>query len=517
MARQTAEDRQDARMKAMVENMIKQSTRPQTEQERITADILARLTELGGQTVGEDSLKFQGSQIILPANMEGKLEEVVSFITDWDEQQNNTFEFSRKFSYRPWDGAAAFDRAMKRVFGTSGIGRATVTFFGVQPPELRTIPVGPRGQTLQVPWGRVEFSMLNATFNLGGTMDSEFGVVFNVSVEAPRKHRKAIEGFFKVLEDELHTGSIYKGKAITANPDEPQFMDLSWLTPDKVIYLPDVLTQLDVNVWSPIKYTAAMRENGIPLKRAVLLEGPNGTGKTLAGDLTAQHCEANGWTFILVRSGEDQFTALQTARMYAPAVVFIEDLDTIASVDKDRDHLSRVLDALDNAQSKGGEVMAVFTTNFPEKLDKGAIRAGRIDAVIHVGVLDGPRYEQLIRAVIPQNLLDKSVEFDKVVAEFDGFLPAFATEAAQRAVRYSIARNMGTPDTITTADLINAAKSEADHIRLMDEAQHGGTRDMNALENALGAVLARELDRTRGKFDGGPLDGLEIALSADGK
>jgi len=303
--------------------------------------------------------------------MKGKIDEVVDFLSDWDKQQNAEFQFIKQFMFKPADGAAALNRAMKKVFGTTGIGKATFSFFGKQPPQYRSVPSGPGGQTLQVPWGKVNFSLLDATFTLGATMTDEYGVVFQIAVEAPKKHQARIEGFFRVIENELINASIYKGRAITAQKiggsDDPQFVDTSGIDPSKIIYRPEVHEQLDVNLWAPMRYTDALREAGIPLKRAVLLEGPNGTGKTLAGLRTAQIAQENGWTFILVRSGEDPFGALTTAKMYAPAVVWIEDLDVIASAGisavEGRKAIARVLDTLDNIQAKGGEVMAGFTSS----------------------------------------------------------------------------------------------------------------------------------------------------------
>lgn len=469
-----------------------------SEREEVTRQILAALDALGGQVTGDNSLTFTGERFVLPASMEGNVGEAVRYLNDWDEQQNTEFSFSRSYRYRPWDGAAAFERAMMRVFGTSGTGKATVSLFGSRPPEYRTVPCGPAA-TMQVPWGLVNFSPIGATFSLEGTEDPEYGVTFQLSVTAPRRHRQRIEGFFTVVEDELKQHSIYKGQAITSDAMEPQFLDTSVVDASRVIYKEEVRAQLEVNMWAPLRYTAAFRENGVPLKRAVLVEGPNGTGKTLAGLLTAQIAQQNGWTFILVRAGDDPLEALKTARVYAPAVVWTEDLDVIASADgpADRAKISRVLDVLDGLQGKGSEVMAGFTTNFVEKLDKGVLRPGRLDAVIHVAELDAAGYEQLVRALTPAALLAAGVDMAAVTQAYEGFLPAFAAEATLRAVRYSIARNGGSAGQITTADLIAAAHGMRDHLDLMNRAQHTGSGTVS-LEDTLAEVIRRALAGTEG-------------------
>lgn len=473
----------------------------ESEQEKTTKRILAALDALGGQTVGDDSLVFAGQKFILPADMEGDIRGAVRYLEDWDEQQNTEFSFSRTYNYRPYDGAAAFERAMKRVFGTSGIGKKTYSLFGSNPPEYRTIPSGP-GTTMQVPWGTVEFSPIQAEFELGATMDSEFGIVFELSVEAPRRNRKRVEGFFTVVEDELTRHSIYKGQAITSEAMEPRFLDVAKIDSSKIIYRQEVITQLDVNMWAPLRYTSALRETGVPLKRAVLVHGPNGTGKTMAGLRTAQIAVENGWTFILVRVGDDPLEALKTARVYSPAVVWVEDLDVIASAENtsNRRKISKVLDVLDGLQGKGSEVMAGFTTNFVEKLDKSVMRPGRLDAVIRIAELDAEGYERLIRALTPEHLLSPDVDMAAVTAEYEGFLPAFAAEATQRAVRYSIARNAGKAGVITTEDLVDAARGMRDHLALMDAAQHTGS-DVVTLDDKLSDTVRNAVQALYGAND----------------
>ena len=489
-------------MEAAAARVLAKASRPLTEQEKVTAALLEKLDALGTQNVTEGSLVFEGDRFVLPASMAGKIDEVVDFLNDWDQQQNAEFEFVRQFNYKPFDGAAAFSRSMKRVFGTTGIGKATYSFFGKQPPQYRSIQVGPGGKTLQVPWGKINFALLDATFVLGATMTDEYGIVFQISVSAPKKHQARIEGFFKVIEDELENASIYKGHAITAHPEEPQFLETRGVDPEKIIYRPEVYEQLDVNLWAPMRYTEALREAGVPLKRAVLLEGPNGTGKTLAGIRTAQIAEENGWTFIIVRAGDDPFAALNTARMYAPAVVWVEDLDVIASAGisavEGRKAIARVLDMLDGVQAKGAEVMAGFTSNFAEKLDKSVVRPGRLDAVIPVGALDNDGYQRLVKVLVGELLHDEIV-WSEVAEAYAGFLPAFAAEAALRAIRYSITRNAGKPKQIETKDLVDAAFGMRSHLELMENAQHGD-HDVTTMDVQIRELVSQALKDTKGKM-----------------
>jgi hypothetical protein len=461
------------------------------EQENATRLVMAELDRLGSLTVKDDSIKFEGDKIILPARFSGDLLGMAQFLEQIHEQEEEEFGFGRTFKYRPWDGAAAFQRAMYRVFGTVGLGKATQTFFGKIPPQLRTISVGPK-ETLQVPWGEVNMPTMNAVFDLDGAYDPEYGLLFRINVTAPRKHRARLEAFFNVIQDELEQRSIYKGRAFNG-AEEPEFIDLSKIDESKVVYSDEVMTQLNSNLWSLIEHTDTMVKLGIPLKRAVLLEGPFGTGKTLAGALTAKRAEANGWTFILARPGKDDiFEVLNTAKLYAPAVVQFEDIDVVASKGSESE-ISRLLDALDGIGNKTNGVVALFTTNYVEQLQKGVMRPGRIDSIIRIAELDRNGTEKLIRSVVDSSVLG-DIDFDVVYAQVKDFLPAFVKEAVDRAVRYAVSRGNGNLKfTIETDDIVNAAIGLQHQLDLMNDAQHG-VEKKPAIDEAIGTVVKGVVD-----------------------
>lgn len=441
-----------------------------TEDQKVRAEVLENLSKLGGMVIGDDDVRWEGTGFVFPSSMHGDWDGVIRYCQDQKEQAEESFAFDRSFRYRPFDGAHAFELAMRRVLGTSGVGKPIQTFFGSIPPRYITVNVSAT-ETRQVPWGRVQFSPLQADFHVGATTDREYGPVFHLSVQAPRKHRKLIEALFMVVEEELKEHSIYRGKAITG-AEEPSFIDTSTIDPDRVIYSRDVMRQLETNMWAVIRYTETLRKTGQEIKRAVLVEGPYGTGKTLAGRLTAKEAVENGWTFILARPGRDDLNqVLGTAQLYAPCVVWYEDIDTVAN-GENITPISGLLDSLDGITNKGKEILAGFTTNFVERLHKGVLRPGRLDAVIHIGEPTPDVYERLVKVNVPEDILGK-VDFPKVAEAFKGFVPAFASEAIARAIRYAMSRNGGVPDTIETEDLVDAANGLRPQLALQERANEG--------------------------------------------
>lgn len=513
MAAVTAPSRSDMQrilqsMSGAIDAQTKKAGGP-TEQERLRAGALAALDALGGLSVTEDSVTFTGSKFVCPEQFGGDYLAAAKFLQALHKQEEQEFNFGRAFQYRWADGAAAFNRALMRVFGTTGLGKVTKggMFSPDRPPQLRSVHTSAT-ETIQVPWGEVVMPPLESTFNLSVHNDEEFGMLFYLDVTAPRRMRRRLEAFFDVVQDELAKRSIYRGKAFTA-ASEPRFLDLSWVKPEKVVYSGETLAQLDANVWTVIRHAEEMRRLGLPVKRSVIVEGPYGTGKSLAGALTAIECQQAGWTFVQVRPGvDDMFQALKTAQLYAPAVVLVEDLDVIAS-GGDEEAISRLLDALDGIGNKGNGVMLLATTNHINKLQKAVMRPGRTDAIIHIGGLDRTAVEKLIRVTVAPELLG-DIDYDKAYAALEGFLPAFIAEALGRATRYSLSRNGGRADLIHTEDIVYAAAGLRIQLDLMNGANEGvkalPTLDARFVEivaqGAAQGVAGTELIDYDGDYDG---------------
>jgi hypothetical protein len=420
----------------------------QTREEQIRAV----LAELGGQILNDDGILHEGSRIVIPTTMSKK--DAAKAILRNVEAEDEEVHFVRNFKYRPWDGARAFANVVKKHLGLmTQVGVETP--FGKIPPDMITINVGVN-KTEQVPWGEIQLPIFpDSRVVTGVKKDPELGPVFALHFYGPKKYKGHAQGLFKLVEEELHSNSLYRGKAFDGAV-EPNFIDLSRVDPHKVVYSEEVITQLDANVWSLLEHSEAQRREGLSLRRAVLLKGPYGTGKTLAGTRTAQIAVANGWTFVYARPGRDDLdTVLQTARMYQPAVVFFEDLDEIADPGQE-DSFTKLLDTFDGITVKGVEIIAMVTTNHPDRIHKGMFRPGRLDAVIDIGALDASGVGRMIRALVPPGQLG-ALDVAAVHNAMSDFMPAFVVEAITRARRYSLARNNGKVGKLSSDDFIAAA------------------------------------------------------------
>ena len=463
------------------------------ERKKDQESVLTALRELSSKRFKAGDLTFEGKRLIIPLNMSPKraMAEIAAHI----EQMDTVTQFSRTFNFRPWDGAAAFERAMMVMTGTAGIQKGETSFLSESHPRRINIKTGVN-ETMDVPWGTIEVGFIEGQVDLGSHQHPDLGILFHMTVDCPRRFEDEIDGLFNLVQLELEQNSIYRGKAFDGQTD-PEFIDLRGVDPRKIIYSDDVEAQLDANIWSLLEYGDDMRLLGIPLKRAVLLHGDYGTGKTLAAFRTALKAVANGWTFIYCRPGKDNFLdVMQTARLYQPSVVVLEDMDTIADggkVANGGEDVTKLLDVFDGITAKGTELMVVLTTNHPDRIHKGMVRPGRLDAVIEIGALDHGGVQRMIEAVVPS---DMRAELDYLLIgnSMEGYMPAFVKEAIDRAMRYAISRTGGKPSTLTTEDFVLAGNGLRPQLEMMEGAQEGV--HMADLDAAMGQRIEGIVNRT---------------------
>jgi SpoVK/Ycf46/Vps4 family AAA+-type ATPase len=353
-------------------------------------------------------------------------------------------------------------------------------------------------ETVEVPWGLLEVPDLRATLVLGATRDEEKGVLFQITAQCRKKMEKAVTGLFNKIEDVLKHHSIYKGKAITG-AEEPEFLDLSRINENEVIFKSHIQEALEHEVWFTVENYKLMLADRQPTRWVSLLAGDYGTGKTLATMLTAKRCERNGITFIQCRPAQDNLEqVMQTAMLYSPAVVAYEDVETAAGSNSSAATISRMLEAFDGIRSKGADVQVILTSNRPEEIDPGLIRAGRVHTYLKFEGLDAEALAKLITVKVGQ---DRLVDFkpEEVYEACKDYSPSFMDLVIRVSQRYALSRNhkrLRGGDQITdangtwvpsdqevlsyqisTADLVSAAQRLHPQWELMQEAK--GRKGLN--------------------------------------
>jgi hypothetical protein len=436
-------------------------------QQKLQMQALAQLAIIGGQLTKDDDIKFDGTSFIFPERYSGNLKGLLTDVTRYVTGQEEAVLVERTFDYRPMDGAYATYNCLKEFFGYAQ-SKAKQGVFGPEPPQEITIDLGyVNGQLVRetVPWGDMVLPGLpGSTLSLSQTRSPK-GMLFKLVARVRKADKAVVDGFFVVVQQFLEEHSIYRGKCFNG---QMEFYDTDKVRPEQFVYSEEVWAQAETNILSPIRDRKVIASNGLSLKRVTLLEGPFGSGKTGLGRSASKVAVANGVTALMCKPGQDDpLELLQTAMLYMPAFVFIEDIDIIA-MSRDPEVVTRILDVFDGPTTKNLPITVVMTTNHVEHIHKGMMRSGRIDAVMHIGAMDRPGVERLAHIVIGEKLAD-DIDYDAVYAETDGFMPAYVKEALELAVRYTIART-GEAGQINGDDLIRALQSLRPQFDLQEKA-----------------------------------------------
>ncbi len=186
---------------------------------------------------------------------------------------------------------------------------------------------------------------------------------------------------------------------------DPQIMAAEIIEKPEVTYqdiggLEDQIREVRETIEDPLLYPAKYKRMGIEPPKGVLLVGPPGTGKTLIAKAAANRTNA---TFVkMVGSELVQKYIGEGARMvrelfamakeHAPSIIFIDELDSVASkrldqaTSGDREVQRTMMQFL--AELDGfdpiGDIKVMGATNRPELLDKALLRPGRFDRILEV-------------------------------------------------------------------------------------------------------------------------------------
>lgn len=455
-------------------------------QEELVSILLSALTKVNkGTTVNDVSITHQGHEIILPV-VNGRpmsFDEGIEWLSRKKQEEEQKVQVNHIIPCSPMDGAYAFHRAMSKKYGwTHQI--PTPGFFGDTPPSMLGIKISAT-ETVNVPWGRIQIPGIRGFLNTGLTVDPK--PAFIIGGEILKKHAEEIKEIVELTKKLLREESIYKGKAVKISYayerdqrnydpriDCPQFMDISGIREDDLIFGDKVMGDLDIGLFIPIEQSAACRKNGVPLKRGLLLHGVYGTGKTMTASVTALKAERNNWTFVYLDNVLDLKKGLEFAAQYAPAIIFAEDIDRAITGDRSIS-MDEVLNTLDGVDTKGGEIITVLTTNHIERINPALLRMGRLDTLVEVLPPDAKAAQRLVK-LYARDLLHKDASLERLGKALEGRIPAYIREVTERAKIAAIGRVKGSEikGLVKEEDLIAAAHAMEIHAKMLQPKKSDG-------------------------------------------
>jgi transitional endoplasmic reticulum ATPase len=218
--------------------------------------------------------------------------------------------------------------------------------------------------------------------------------------------------------------------------------------------LEEVKQELREAVEWPLRYPEVFEKMGVRPPRGVLLYGPPGTGKTLLAKAVATESGAN---FIAVRGpevlskwvGESERAVrkiFERARQVAPAVIFFDEIDSIATARGYRFDSSGVTDRIVNqmlTEMDGIQplknVVVIAATNRAELVDPALLRPGRFDRIIYVPPPDLNARKEIFKVHLRKVPLAPDVNVDELASITEGYtgadIEAVVREAAMLKLR----------------------------------------------------------------------------------
>lgn len=447
------------------------------------------------------SLEWSGKKIVLPADPTNMtIPEAKEWLTRREKADQEAVAINETIDAYPWDGAVAFMKAMKEIYGWANPVPTPGFFPGMENPPVMVSIETDVGENAVIFWGGFTLP------GIEGMLKCEWGQIngrpaFVIGGKVKRKYLEAVHILAELTRKIAREESIYRGKALRFRTDEdgdldasepPQFLDLSRVREEELVFSDELAEQVRTNVFTPIEHSQYCRDNGVPLKRGVLLEGPYGTGKTLLASVVAKKCPPNGWTFITVPRAAALKQALKFAALYQPCAVFVEDIDREMEGERSV-RIDDILNTLDGVDSKGAEIMVVLTSNEASKINRAMLRPGRLDVILRIGPPDAGAAEKLLR-IYGRGLIKEDAPLTEAGKELAGQIPAVIREVVERAKLYAISHRPGQEFTLVDGDIARSAKSMKHHLDLLA----GPVPDAETAEHKLGKQLGTVMNHHLG-------------------
>jgi transitional endoplasmic reticulum ATPase len=258
--------------------------------------------------------------------------------------------------------------------------------------------------------------------------------------------------------------------------------------------LESVKTEVKEAVELPLKSPEVFQKMGIRPIRGILLIGLPGTGKTMIAKAVATESEAN---FISIKGpevlskwvGESEKAVreiFRKARIAAPCIVFIDELDSIAphrgAIDEGNRVSERIVDSLlteiDGLQNLKN-VVVIAATNRPDMLDPALMRPGRFDEIIEIPVPDEKTREQILK-VHTKGMPLHNVDLGELAKKTDGYSGADLENLCREAGMFAIRTKK---DKVTGAHFDDAFKKvrpsfTKQHVEKIKKFTKGGPDSM---------------------------------------
>jgi transitional endoplasmic reticulum ATPase len=276
--------------------------------------------------------------------------------------------------------------------------------------------------------------------------------------------------------------------------EEPKEARRADVTYDDIGGLGNTVEQVREMVELPLRHPELFQRLGIDPPKGVLLYGPPGTGKTLLARAVANETEAQffhiaGPEIMGRHYGESEQRlrqVFQEAQQNAPAIIFIDEIDSIApkreevTGEVERRIVAQLLTLMDGLEPRQN-IIVIGATNRRDAIDEALRRPGRFDREIVIGVPDEAGRREVLAIHTRGMPLAESVDLDEIARITYGFvgadLSALAREAAMDSLR-RILPNVNLKEGIPAEILEDLQVTREDFLNALKRVQPSALREI---------------------------------------
>ncbi|MEK7511312.1 MAG: ATP-binding protein [Patescibacteria group bacterium] len=445
------------------------SSRNRRDSRQNRRDFAAQIAERS--TSGNQPLiQHQDEGIFIPHGADlGEIISELDAIQADRQSSNESVQIEIALAIPPWEGAHALTQAVKQLFGMV----RQLPDRSKRREQLR-IPIS-IDETLQVPWGILDLPGLSGQVEMLSTQIKGH-MAFQMRFYVVRRYERRVEEIIRLVRTLAGGEPIHRKQAfsIAFRDDEGELLPMAIpeffaFTEETPIFTKALTDAVERNILVPIMYGNELAQRGTRLKRGILFAGQYGVGKTMLASHVGRMAIDAGWTFIYVKNSADLPHALRFAERYQPVVLFAEDIDRVAGIDR-TDKVNELLNQLDGVDSKTARMITVLTTNHLESINAAMKRPKRIDKILKVVPPDAETVERMLY-VFGGSTLAEGIDLSKPAQLLAGQSPARIREVLESSTLEVLRRTSDIDAKIVAEDLVAMAEEMLAEDAAMKELQ----------------------------------------------